>query len=232
MDFSIIIDNLHRYQSGLWITCQLTLLSVSIGLVLAIIIALMHDSANQWIRLFARSYIYVLRATPLLVQLYLVYYGLSQFEGIRESWLWVFFREPYFCALLTLTLNTSAYGGEIIQGAIKQTSKYEVDAAQAFAMSKWQCYRRVIFPSVIRRALPAYFNEIILMLHATSLVSTITIIDITGVARTIYARYYAPFEAFISAGIIYLILTMILVSLFRLVEKRLNGTRQIKSLAF
>lgn len=222
MDYSIIIDNLHRYQSGLLITIQLTVFSVSIGLVLAVMIALIRDIDHRFLSGFARSYIYVVRGTPLLVQLYLIYYGLSQFVWMRESWLWIFFREPYFCALFTLIINTSAYGAEIIRGAIKQTSKYEIDAGFAFAMSKVQCYRRVIFPSVLRQAMPAYFNEIILMLHATSLVSTITILDITGVARNLNARYFAPFEAFVSAGLLYLIITLLLVGTFTLIEKRVN----------
>jgi His/Glu/Gln/Arg/opine family amino acid ABC transporter permease subunit len=222
MDFSIIFENLHRYQEGLWITLQLTSLSVTIGLFLALILALMKNTTNPILSGFARCYIYVIRGTPLLVQLYLVYYGLSQLEIVRESFLWIFFREPYLCALFALTLNTSAYGAEIIRGAIKQTSLYEIEASYAFGMSKVQCYRRVIFPSVVRQAMPAYFNEIILMLHATSLVSTITIVDITGVARMLNSRYYAPFEAFISAGIIYLLLTILLVSIFTTLEKRIN----------
>ena len=222
MDFSIIIENLHRYQAGLLVTLELTAISVFIGLIFAIIFALMRDSANNYIATIAKSYIYVIRGTPLLVQLYLVYYGLSQLEIVRESWLWAFFREPYLCALFALVINTSAYGAEIIRGAIKQTSTYEIEAGLAFAMSKVQCYRRIIFPSVVRQAMPAYFNEIILMLHATSLVSTITIVDLTGVARTMNARYYAPFEAFISTGVIYLLITMLLVGLFTLIEKRVN----------
>jgi arginine/ornithine transport system permease protein len=156
----------------------------------------------------------------MLVQLFLIYYGLAQFEAVRDSVLWPYFSSATFCACLAFAINTSAYSAEILAGSLKATPHGEIEAAKAMGMSRFKLYRRILLPSALRRALPQYSNEVIMMLHTTSLASIVTLIDITGAARTVSSRYYLPFEAFITAGLFYLGLTFILVRLFKLAERR------------
>ncbi|MFM2066527.1 MAG: hypothetical protein RLZZ584_1436, partial [Pseudomonadota bacterium] len=163
---------------------------------------------------------YVIRGTPLLVQLFLLYYGLAQFEAVRESFLWAGLRSPWFCAIAALAINTCAYTTEILHGAIKSLPAGEIEAARALGMSRWLTLRRIVLPSACRRALPAYGNEVVLMLHSTSLASVVTLHDLTGVAREINSRYYLPFEAFLSAALCYLVITVMLVGLFHAAERR------------
>ncbi|MNE57684.1 Octopine transport system permease protein OccM [compost metagenome] len=156
----------------------------------------------------------------MLVQLFLIYYGLAQFEAVRESFLWPWLSSATFCACLAFAINTSAYTAEIIAGSLKATPHGEIEAAKAMGMSRVKMYRRILLPSALRRALPQYSNEVLMMLQTTSLASIVTLVDITGAAKTFNARYYLPFEAFITAGLIYLVLTFMLVRLFKLAERR------------
>lgn len=220
MNFSIIADNIGIYFFGLKNTLILVSVSLSIGLVFAVPLAVLRTSKNILISGPINAYTYFFRGTPLLVQMFLIYYGMGQFEAIKASFLWTFFREAYFCALFAFTLNTCAYTIEIIRGAIENTPHGEVEAAKAAGMSLYLRFTRIILPSAFRRALPAYGNEIIFMLHGSSLASVITIIDITGAARIINSRYYTPYEAFITAGVFYLTITFILVWLLKKLEYR------------
>ena len=156
------------------------------------------------------------------MQIFLVYYGLGQFEGVRASALWPILREPYWCAIIAFALNTGAYTAEILRGAIQAVPVGEVEAAKAFGMSRALSLRRIILPRAVRIALPAYGNEVILMLKGSALASTITLLDLTGMARTIIARTYMPVEIFLAAGLIYLAITFVFVQLFRLLERRLS----------
>lgn len=220
MNFSIIADNIGIYFLGLKNTLILVSLSLSIGLVFAVPLAVLRTSKNILISGPINAYTYFFRGTPLLVQMFLIYYGMGQFESVKNSFLWPFFREAYFCALFAFTLNTCAYTIEIIRGAIENTPHGEVEAAKAAGMSRYLRFTRIILPSAFRRALPTYGNEIIFMLHGSSLASVITIIDITGAARIINSRYYTPYEAFITAGAFYLTITFILVWLLKKLEYR------------
>ncbi len=220
MDFSIIADNIGIYFLGLKNTLILVSLSLVIGLVFAIPLAVLRTFKNIFISGPIRAYVYFFRGTPLLVQMFLIYYGMGQFEAIKSSFLWPFFKEAYFCALFAFTLNTCAYTVEIIRGAIENTPHGEVEAAKAAGMSLYLRFTRIILPSSFRRALPTYSNEIIFMLHASSLASVITIIDITGAARIINSRYYNPYEAYLTAGAFYLTITFILVWLLKKLEYR------------
>ena len=220
MNFSIIADNLGIYFLGLKNTLILVSVSLSIGLVFAVPLAVLRTSKNILISGPINAYTYFFRGTPLLVQMFLIYYGMGQFESVKNSFLWPFFREAYFCALFAFTLNTCAYTIEIIRGAIENTPHGEVEAAKAAGMSLYLRFTRIILPSAFRRALPTYGNEIIFMLHGSSLASVITIIDITGAARIINSRYYTPYEAFITAGAFYLTITFILVWLLKKLEFR------------
>ena len=220
MDFTPVIENIDFYWQGLFTTIQLVSAALILGLMLAIPLALMRGSQHAYLRFPAWFYIYIIRGTPLLVQLYIVYYGFGQVESIKASWLWAFFKEAYWCALFAFTLNTAAYTAEILRGAIETTPKGELEAAKAFGMSKNMIYRRILLPSAFRRALPAYSNEVIFLLHGSAVAGVITLVDITGAARIVNARFYNPFEAFIVAALFYMALTFCFIWLFKRLEKR------------
>ncbi len=221
MDFSIIFENLDIYIEGFKNTFFLVSISLFIGLICAIVLAsVLRTTENRFLRAVIKAYIYVFRGTPLLVQMFIIYYGMGQFEAVKTSFLWVFFKEAYFCALFAFTLNTCAYTTEIIRGAIENTPKGEIEAAKAVGMSSFLRLRRIILPSAMRRALPSYGNEIIFMLHSSSLASVITIVDITGAARIVNSRFYSPYEAFLSAAIFYMAITFLIVWLLKRLEKR------------
>ncbi|WP_425914968.1 ABC transporter permease [Pseudomonas sp. GWSMS-1] len=219
-DYNVILESLPLYFGGVLVTLKILLISLACGLAVAIPLGLMRVSKSPWVNFPAWLYTYVIRGTPMLVQLFLIYYGLAQFEAVRESFLWPYFSSATFCACLAFAINTSAYSAEILAGSLKATPHGEIEAAKAMGMSRFKLYRRILLPSALRRALPQYSNEVIMMLHTTSLASIVTLIDITGAARTVSSQYYLPFEAFITAGLFYLCLTFILVRLFKLAERR------------
>ena len=224
MDLSVILDNLPRFASGAWITVQLTALAVLLGLVLAVPVALARLSPNPLLSWPAYAYMFYFRGTPLLVQIFLIYYGSGQFvPELRAVGLWQFFREPYFCAILTLTLNTGAYTAEILRGAIRAVPYGEVEAGRAFGMTRGLILRRVILPKAFRLALPAYTNEVIFLFQATSLVSIITIMDLTGVGRVIVAESFRTFEVWIFVGLCYLVMSYGILYGFKSLEYRLSG---------
>ena len=220
MDFSIIFDNYQIYLEGLGNTLLLVAVSLAVGLALAIPLAVLRVAAPPLVQAPIRAFVYFFRGTPLLVQMFLVYYGLGQFEAVKASIFWPLFKEAYFCALFTFTLNTCAYTTEIIRGAMVATPHGEIEAARAAGMSPFLLYWRIILPSGFRRALPAYSNEMIFMLHGSALASVITIIDITGAARIINSRFYSPYEAFLTAALMYMSITFTIVFLVRRLEKR------------
>ncbi len=224
MDLGIIVDSLPRLLSGAWVTVQLTAISVLIGLLLAVPVALARLSDNPLLRWPAFGYMFYFRGTPLLVQIFLIYYGSGQFvPELRAAGLWQFFREPYFCAILTLTLNTAAYTAEILRGAIRAVSYGEIEAARALGMSKGLRLRRIILPKAFRLALPAYTNEVIFLFQATSLVSIITIMDLTGVGRVLIAETFRTFEIWIMVGLCYLAMSYAILYGFKRLEYRLSG---------
>lgn len=220
MNFDVIAENLPLYLSGLGLTVKLLLLSLLSGLLLALPLAVVRTALPGWPSRLVWVYTYVFRGTPMLVQLFLIYYGLAQFEAVRESWAWPWLSSASFCAWLTFALNTGAYTTEIIAGAIRALPAGEIEAAKALGMSRGLLLRRIVLPAALRRALPVYANEAIFMLHGTSLASVVTLLDVTGAAREINAKYYLPFETFITAGAFYFVLTLGLVGLFRWAEAR------------
>lgn len=221
MDFSVITDNIGLYLDGVVTTVELVTLSLLAGLVIAVPLGVLHTSRNPYVWGPVWFYVYVFRGTPLLVQLFLIYYGLAQFEAVRESIFWPLLKEPHSCALIAFALNTGAYTTEILRGAIETTPHGEIEAARAFGMSRVKMFRRIILPGAFRRALPAYGNEVIFMLHGSAVASVITIVDILGAARIVNSRYYTPYEAFLAAGAFYLVLTFAIVYLFKRLEGRL-----------
>ncbi|GAB4392932.1 MAG: ABC transporter permease [Kiloniellaceae bacterium] len=221
MDFTPIVDNYQIYLEGFWVTLQLVFLSLAVGLAMAIPLAVLRTSANPLVNAPVWAFTYFFRGTPLLVQMFLLYYGLGQMQFMIDlSQQFAFLKNAYWYALIAFTLNTAAYTTEIIKGAIDGTPFGEVEAARACGMSKVKTYTRIILPSAFRRALPAYSNEVIFMLHGSSIASVITIIDLTGAARIIASRYYNPFEAFIAVGFFYFCITFALVGGFKLLERR------------
>ena len=219
-DYNVIWENLPLYLGGVLVTLKLLLIALALGLAMAIPLGLMRVSKSQLLNFPAWLYTYVIRGTPMLVQLFLIYYGLAQFEAVREGMLWPYLSNATFCACLAFAINTSAYSAEILAGSLRATPHGEIEAAKAMGMSRAKLYRRILLPSALRRALPQYSNEVIMMLHTTSLASVVTLIDITGAAKTVNSQYYLPFEAYITAGLFYLVLTFVLVRLFKLGERR------------
>jgi octopine/nopaline transport system permease protein/arginine/ornithine transport system permease protein len=222
MDFTPVIENLPRLASGFWMTIQLTALSLACGLALAVPLALLRVSRRALLWMPAYGYIFFFRGTPLLIQIYLIYYGLGQVAWIKSTVLWAVFREAYWCALLGFSLNTAAYTAEILRGAIQAVPHGEVEAGRACGMSGFLLFRRIILPRAARLMLPAYSNEVVLMLQATSLASVVTLADLTGVARILIAQSFAIFEFFLTIGAVYLATTYVLVWLFRALERRLG----------
>jgi octopine/nopaline transport system permease protein len=197
-----------RILSGLPLTLSLAGSSVAIGFVLAIGLAGLRLSGARVLSSMAYGYVYFFRSTPLLVQIFLIYYGTGQFPALRDSWAWVFFREPYWCAMLALTLNTAAYTSEIIRGGLQSVPWGQVEAAKACGMNAWLRFRRIVFPIAIRQALPGYGNEIVLMVKSTSLASTITLLEMTLIARK-HASATFTLDALFIAGALYLVINFV-----------------------
>ncbi len=221
-DFYLIFDSLPKILGGLGLTLQLLLLSSAVGLVLAVVLLLMRISGRWYLSIPAFLYIYAFRGTPILIQIFVIYYGLPQFEFIRESFLWPLLREPFGCTTLALSLNSGAYVAEILRGGILGVDKGVLEAGASLGLSRTQRFIHITTPIAVRLAIPAYGNDFISMLKATALASTVTLLDVTGVARTIVAKTFAPYEIFIAAAIVYLVLTWFIQRGFRLFERRMS----------
>ena len=222
MSWEVFIKWLPSFADAAWLTLQLVGVSVIAGLILALPLGIARSSRHLAVRALPYGYIFFFRGTPLLVQLFLVYYGAAQFDVVRQSALWPYLRDPYWCAIITMTLHTAAYIAEIIRGAIQNVPPGEVEAARALGMSRSQALWHIILPRATRIGLPAYSNEVILMLKASALASTVTLLELTGIARTMNARTYLPVEGFFTAGVIYLLITFVLIQIFKLLERWLR----------
>ena len=227
MDWEVIFrpESLAMYGEGILTTLWLLVSSLAVGAVLALLFALALTGPSILLQRIVGAYTFVIRGTPLLIQVYMIYYGLAQLEWIQAHWdtvwPWTHFKDPAFCALLAFSLNTAGYTAEMLAGSIRETSAGEIESAQAFGMSRWGVMVRIVLPSAIRRTLPAYSNEVVMMLHSTSLASAVPgLLDITAAASRIYSDFYLPFEAYIAAAAIYLCATFCLIGLFRLAEGR------------
>lgn len=210
------------YLAGAWLTVQLVTISAILGLLLAVPVALARLSANPVLRGAATSYSLFFRGTPLLVQIFLIYFGLGQFGFVRSSFLWPFLREAYVCALITFVLNTAAYSAEVVRGGILAVPRGEVEAARACGMSLFTTYRLVILPRAFSIVLPAYSNEVIILMKGTALASTITLMELMGQAQFISSNTYQPIQVFAIAGIIYYGFTLVISWIFKLLERRFN----------
>ncbi len=209
MDFPFMMATTRQLLTGVPLTLKLAGSSLVFGAVLALVLAMMRLSGIAVLAWFARAYVFVFWGTPLLVQLFLIYYGLGQFPAVRYSFLWPFLREPYWCALLPLTLNPAAYGSEIIRGGLQAVPHGAVEAARACGMSRGLMFRRIVFPVAVRQALPAYSSEMISMVKATALASIVTMMEVTGIANKLISETFRAIEIFICAGAIYLLINFL-----------------------
>lgn len=229
MNLSLILDVLPLLADGMILTAKLTTVSIILGAFIALPLSLMRTSSTVFLSVPVLVYTFVFRGTPLLVQLFLVYYGAGQIDWIRSSAAWVILREPFWCALIAFSLNHAAYTTEILRGGIRAVPFGDVEAAKALGMSYALRTRRVVLPAAIRLALPAYANEVVLMLKASSLASTITLMELTGSARKIVAQTFSPYEVFISAALIYLGITLVISHVFAKFERHLAKHQQRNS---
>ncbi len=218
----LIIKNFFAVLKGLDNTILLLIISLPIGFIISLLFALGRVSNITLISKSVASYIFVVRGTPLLVQIYLIYFGLGSIKAIRESFLWYLLKEPFWCGVIALTVNTVAYGAEIFRGGIQSISKGQIESGQSLGFGKFMMLRKIIIPIAIRKVLPSYGNELILMVKATSLVSLTTYMEMTGIARRIMAKTFAPVEAFVAAGILYLFLNFLMVQFVKYLEWKYN----------
>ena len=216
----LMIESLPKLLKAAKLTIELTLLSLFFGIFVGAFFALMRTSKNKVLYYISYYYSYIFRGTPLLVQIFIIYFGLGQVEWIRESFLWIFLKEPYSCAILAFTLNTGAYTSEILRSAFETINKGFIEAGDSLGISKKIIFYKIQIPIAIRQSLPAYGNEIILMMKGTSLASTVTLMDLTGVAKYIISTTFKPIEVFIVAGGIYLFMTFIIHNVIKYLEKK------------
>ena len=210
MDFDLMITSLPKLLSAAVITLKLLSASLIIGLCIGFLFAVLRLNKNPFINKFAYGYSYLFRGTPLLVQIFIIYYGLGQIEWLRSTFLWVILKEPYWCAIIAFALNTGAYTSEILRSAFQTIKPGIIEAGKSLGISSKIILYKIQIPVAIRQSLPAYGNEIILMMKGTSLASTVTLMDITGVAKHIVSTTYKPLEVFLLAGGIYLFMTFII----------------------
>ena len=226
-DLALIANSIPKILLGIGLTFELLFLSLFLGTVLAISLLLMRISGRWYLSAPTMVYIYIFRGTPILVQIFIIYHGMPQLEFVRESMFWPILREPFGCAILALTLNTGAYVSEILRGGVLGVDRGLKGAGAALGLSATHRFIYITTPIAIRLALPAYSNDIISLMKSTALASTITLLDMMGIARTIVAETYAPYEIFISLMIIYLIMTWITQRTFGWLEKRMS--RHVRS---
>ena len=220
MDLSLMASSLPKLLSAAVITLKLLSASLIIGLFSGLLFSILRLSKNSIINRFAYAYSYVFRGTPLLVQIFIIYYGLGQIEYFRSTFLWVIFKEPYWCAIIAFALNTGAYTSEILRSAFQTIKPGIIEAGKSLGISNKIIFYKIQIPVAIRQSLPAYGNEIILMMKGTSLASTVTLMDITGVAKHIVSTTYKPLEVFFVAGGIYLFMTFLIHNLIKYLEKK------------
>ncbi|MSU89772.1 ABC transporter permease subunit [Rhodobacteraceae bacterium 2CG4] len=220
MKAGLILESWPLFAEGVWITVQLTVLALALGLCLAVPVAFVRLRRVRGLSALADGYVALFRGTPLLVQLYMVYFGLSQFEWLRDSWAWALLREAWWCALITFALNSGAYASEILRGALAATPAGELEAARALGLRPRQVDRLVLLPAALRRSLPQLGNEVVFMLHGSAVASVITLQDILGAGRALNARYYLAYEGLLTAAALYMLVTLVVVGVFRALERR------------
>ena len=220
MDFELMINSFPKLLNAASITLKLLSVSLIVGLLIGLFFAILRLNKNIFINRFAYGYSYVFRGTPLLVQIFIIYFGLGQIEYLRSTFLWIILKEPYWCAIIAFALNTGAYTSEILRSAFQTIKPGIIEAGKSLGISNEIIFYKIQIPIAIRQSLPAYGNEIILMMKGTSLASTVTLMDLTGVAKYIISTTFKPVEVFIVAGGIYLFMTFIMHNVIKFLEKK------------
>ncbi|MBD1144400.1 ABC transporter permease [Pelagibacterales bacterium SAG-MED37] len=220
MDIELMVSSFPKLLGATVITLKLLSVSLVIGLFIGLIFAILRLNKNIFINRFAYGYSYIFRGTPLLVQIFIIYFGLGQIEYLRSTVLWVILKEPYWCAIIAFALNTGAYTSEILRSAFQTIKPGLIEAGKSLGISNKIIFYKIQIPIAIRQSLPAYGNEIILMMKGTSLASTVTLMDLTGVAKYIISTTFKPVEVFIVAGGIYLFMTFIIHNAIKYLEKK------------
>ena len=220
MDFELMINSFPKLLNAAAITLKLLSVSLVIGLFIGLLFAILRLNKNIFINRFAYGYSYLFRGTPLLVQIFIIYFGLGQIEYLRTTFLWTILKEPYWCAIIAFALNTGAYTSEILRSAFQTIKPGIIEAGKSLGVSSKVIFYKIQVPIAIRQSLPAYGNEIILMMKGTSLASTVTLMDLTGVAKYIISTTFRPVEVFIVAGGIYLFMTFIIHNVIKFLEKK------------
>ena len=205
-----LIDNLPDILNSALLTIELTIFSILIGLIIGFFFALMRISKIKLLSYISYYYSFVFRGTPLFVQIFIIYFGLAQLEFVRESFLWVVLKKPYWCAIIAFALNTGAYTSEIFRSGFEKIDKNLIEAANSLGLNKLKTFLTITLPIGIKRSIPAYGNEMILMLKGTSLASTVTLLDLTGTAKYIISTHFNPVEVFVFVGSIYLFFTFLI----------------------
>ena len=220
MDFELMVNSFPKLLNATLITLKLLSVSLLIGLFIGLFFAILRLNKNKLVSGFAYGYSYLFRGTPLLVQIFIIYFGLGQIEYLRSTFLWVILKEPYWCAIIAFSLNTGAYTSEILRSAFQTIKPGVIEAGRSLGLNKVFIFTKIQIPIAIKQSLPAYGNEIILMLKGTSLASTVTLMDITGVAKFIISTTFRPVEVFIVAGGIYLFMTFVIHNIIKYLEKK------------
>ena len=220
MDIGLMINSFPKLLNATLITLKLLSVSLILGLLIGLGFAILRMNNNKLINKFAYGYSYIFRGTPLLVQIFIIYFGLGQIEYLRTTFLWVVLKEPYWCAIIAFSLNTGAYTSEILRSAFQTIKPGYLEAGRSLGIPSKIIFTKIQIPIAIKQSLPAYGNEIILMLKGTSLASTVTLMDLTGVAKYIISTTFKPVEVFIVAGGIYLFMTFIIHNVIKYLEKK------------
>ena len=222
MDLDLMIVSFPKLLNATLVTLKLLSLSLFFGLFIGLFFAVLRMNNNHIVNKFAYGYSYIFRGTPLLVQIFIIYFGLGQIEYLRSTILWVILKEPYWCAIIAFSLNTGAYTSEILRSAFQTIKKGYIEAGKSLGLTSKFIFYKIQIPIAIKQSLPAYGNEIILMLKGTSLASTVTLMDLTGVAKYIISTTFKPIEVFIVAGSIYLFMTFLIHNFIKFLERRYN----------
>ena len=220
MDIELMVNSFPKLLSASLITLKLLSVSLIVGLLIGLLFAILRLNKNIFINKFAYGYSYLFRGTPLLVQIFIIYYGLGNIEYLRTTVLWVILKEPYWCAIIAFSLNTGAYTSEILRSAFQTIKPGIIEAGKSLGIQSKIIFYKIQIPIAIRQSLPAYGNEVILMLKGTSLASTVTLMDLTGVAKYIISTTFKPIEIFIVAGGIYLFMTFVVHNVIKFLEKK------------
>lgn len=231
IDFVLILSYWETFLTGIKNTILLVVVGLSFGAVIALPMAIIRWKRVPVLAKAIGVFVYVFRGSPMLVQAYLLYYGLAQFESVRNSMFWVVLKEPWWCAAIAFAINSAAYQVEIYRGGLDAVPRGEIEATAAIGMSQGIALRHVILPSALRRCLPMMANESIFLLHGSAIASMLTITDVLGAGRKLNAQYYLAYEGFLAATVIYMVLVYIITRILGWVERRTLKHLALQSMA-